>query len=76
MEELTGFPSHRAGDTFDGDTLFVYGDRSGYVRPEHEDRIRRYFPHARLHAIEGAGHWVNAEQPDAVFDAVNTFLGR
>jgi pimeloyl-ACP methyl ester carboxylesterase len=43
---------------------FVSGERSGYVRERHHDRIRALFPAAVLHTpVVGAGHWVHADAP-------------
>jgi esterase len=54
--------------------LFVAGARSNYLQPEHEPGIRRLFPEARIIRIEGAGHWVHAEQPQAFLQTVIPFL--
>ena len=39
-----------------------------------EDALRRAYPHAELRVIEGAGHLVMPEQPDAFADALLVFL--
>lgn len=57
-----------------GPTLFIRGSRSHYIRPEDLDDLRGHFPAARVQTIEGAGHWVQAEQPAAFAQALNTFL--
>lgn len=56
--------------TYDGPVLFLSGATSDYVRPEHEAEIRRLFPAARLQTVPDAGHWVHAEQPQAVIAAL------
>ena len=60
--------------SFDGPTLFVTGERSDYVRPEHRPEIMRLFPMARFVTIKDAGHWLHAEQPAAFNGAVMAFL--
>jgi len=65
----------REGETFRGETLFVRGGASQYVREEHLPAIRAHFPHARVETVAGAGHWVHAEQPDAFLAAARRFLG-
>ena len=55
--------------TFDGDVLFVKGGASDYLTSQHRDQVARYFPNARAHVIEGTGHWLHAEKPQA-FNAV------
>ena len=69
---LMGFPASSA--SYLGPALFVYGSTSDYVRPEHGAVIRRLFPYARERQIPGAGHWVYAERPDAVIEALRGFL--
>src|SRR5262249_53080272 len=68
------FPDPPSDSAFEGPKLFVAGTRSDYIRPEHEPEIQRLFPQARLIRIEGAGHWVHAEQPEAFLRAVGPFL--
>ena len=72
--EIVGFPPVPAGTAYRGPTLFVAGARSDHIRPEHQPGIRQLFPQARIARIEGAGHWVHAEQPQAFLQAVEAFL--
>ncbi len=60
--------------SFDGPVLFLSGAESGYVLPEHRDRIRGLFPNARFAKIPGAGHWLHAEKPREFEAAVEAFL--
>lgn len=63
------------GRRFDGPTLFLRGGRSGYIElPEDEALIHRLFPQAEMNTIDGATHWVHAERPDAVIEAIEGFL--
>lgn len=73
MEDLVGFPDLN-GRTFDGPALFLYGAESDYVQLEHRPRVERYFPNADYVAVDNAGHWVHADQPAALVDAVEEFL--
>ena len=72
--QILEFPDLSAGTAYRGPTLFVAGARSDYIQTEHEPTIRRLFPQARITRLEGAGHWVHAEQPQAFLKAVATFL--
>lgn len=60
---------------YEGPALVIAGGRSGYVRPEHHAAFRRLFPAARFATMEGAGHWVHSEQPDAFLALVESALG-
>jgi pimeloyl-ACP methyl ester carboxylesterase len=74
MPHLAGFPAAPDGAAYAGPTLFVAGERSDYLLPEHEPGIRRLFPNARIVRIGEAGHWVHAERPQAFLDLVEPFL--
>jgi pimeloyl-ACP methyl ester carboxylesterase len=54
-------------------TLFVRGSRSNYIRSEDEATIQQNFSDVKIVTIENAGHWVQAEQPQAFFDVVVEF---
>jgi pimeloyl-ACP methyl ester carboxylesterase len=61
-------------EPFDGPTLFVRGANSDYVLDDDVPAIRDLFPNAELVTIDGAGHWVHADQPDALAEVVTEFL--
>src|SRR5689334_17714196 len=67
--DIVGFPTLPAGVAYRKPALFIGGAQSNYVEPEHEPAIRRLFPQAQIVRIEGAGHWVHAEQPRAFLQA-------
>jgi pimeloyl-ACP methyl ester carboxylesterase len=54
--------------------LFIRGEKSDFVLAADNNLILRLFPHAEFCTIAGAGHWVHADQPEAVFAAVMKFL--
>ncbi|MBK6932205.1 MAG: alpha/beta fold hydrolase [Saprospirales bacterium] len=64
-----------SGDPFDKPTLFVRGSRSDYIKDSDFTFIKSLFPQAEIATIEGAGHWVHADQPGALLATVRTFLG-
>jgi pimeloyl-ACP methyl ester carboxylesterase len=57
-----------------GRTLFIRGAKSKYISDEDRTVIHQYFPQAMLETIENAGHWVQAEQPQAFLACLRTFL--
>lgn len=73
LPAIGGFPDDLSG-TFDRPVLWVAGERSPYVRPEHEDAMRRLFPLTRQVTVKDAGHWVHSEQPQVFTSVVSTFL--
>lgn len=76
MPDLCGFPAHLRTACFDGPTLFVSGADSNYLRPDSHAGIRQRFPRARLEAIPDAGHWVHADQPEALLKVLHGWLGQ
>ena len=61
--------------SYPGPVLWLRGERSDYVLPEHEPAMRRLFPAVELRTVPSAGHWVQADQPQAVIAALLEFAG-
>ena len=59
---------------FDGPTLFLKGELSGYIGVGDEVLIRNHFPNSKLQVISNAGHWLHAENPTDFFTKVDEFL--
>jgi esterase len=57
-------------------TLFVRGSESRYIGEADGADIHRIFPESEIVTIAGAGHWVHADQPQALFDALRDFIGQ
>ena len=72
MLKILGFPE--VPGTYNGLTLFLSGANSNYVLPEHRAKIRTHFSNAKFAKIQGAGHWLHAEQPRAFEGSLKTFL--
>lgn len=56
------------------ETLFIKGADSHYIQPEDERYIAEIFPNFELVEISGAGHWVQAEQPELFLQALQSYL--
>jgi pimeloyl-ACP methyl ester carboxylesterase len=54
--------------------LFAYGEDSDYVNPNRILEISAAFPSAKFIGIEGAGHWVHAQQPAKLQSVVLDFV--
>lgn len=63
-----------AEESFEGPTLFIKGAESDYIQQEDLPLLREYFPAAELASVAGAGHWVHAQEPEALFQLVSDFL--
>jgi esterase len=59
---------------YDNPALFIRGEKSEYILPEDESNIIKMFPQATIIEIPDASHWVHAEKPDKILEALQTFL--
>lgn len=63
-----------ADESCDVPTLFIRGERSGYVTENDLNEIHDLFPRSMMETIAGAGHWVHAEKPKEFFESVMNFV--
>jgi len=73
LPALLAFPLPAEARPFPGPALWLTGERSTYVLPEHWPLIRHWFPAATQIELP-AGHWVQADQPQAFLAAVTHWL--
>jgi pimeloyl-ACP methyl ester carboxylesterase len=59
---------------YNGEVLFMRGERSGYIEDMDMLQIQDHFPKAKLVTIPKSGHWLHAENPDAFFEEVMPFI--
>lgn len=64
----------KANDSYLCDTLFVKGNDSDYILASHRSAIMNLFPKAQAKVINGAGHWLHAQKPEAVNKVIKDFL--
>ena len=57
------------------ETLLIWGARDRLIVPAYAAHWQRLIPTARIEMIEGAGHMLPYEQPDAFAQVVQKFLG-
>ncbi|MEM7440672.1 MAG: alpha/beta fold hydrolase [Pseudomonadota bacterium] len=74
MDAIIGFPNGLGQYT--GPTFFIRGGSSDYVTRDHATAIGTHFPHVHSKTLEGAGHWLHAEQPAEFVAAIDRFLSR
>lgn len=72
--DIDGFPAPISVKSQPVKTLFLGGEDSDYIKPHHYPIIKKYFPKAQIHIIEGAGHWLHIDKPDKVLEWVQSFL--
>jgi len=59
---------------YQGNTLFIAGDKSDYIRPVDEEQIMKLFPKAKIRYIPDTGHWIHAQAPDLLYETVIEFV--
>ncbi|XP_070162561.1 sn-1-specific diacylglycerol lipase ABHD11-like [Polyergus mexicanus] len=55
-------------------TLFIGGAKSEYIQVEDHDPIKKLFPLAEFHYIDGANHWVHVDKPIEFVDLLTNFI--
>lgn len=61
---------------FEGPGLFIKGEYSSYIQDEDLAAIQTEFPNSAVETIDGAGHWVHADQPELFTQKVIQFLSK
>ncbi|MBL4746701.1 MAG: alpha/beta fold hydrolase [Flavobacteriaceae bacterium] len=59
---------------YNGPTLFLKGEKSGYISASDTALIRAHFPKSEIKTVKNAGHWLHAENPTAFYDYLSAFL--
>lgn len=75
MANLVGWPANAPQASFDGPVLVLAGADSEYCREPQVEAIRDHFPQAKIRYFAGAGHWLHADRPNEVAEAIADFLG-
>lgn len=70
---LLGWPDF-GGSVFDGSVNVLYGSLSSYVSEDDRQLLSRHFPSIAMRRIDGAGHWLHAEKPQATISALFEML--
>ena len=59
---------------FEGETLFLRGEKSGYIGVDDQPLIRAHFLNSEIKTVPNAGHWLHAENPKDFYGEVIKFL--
>ncbi len=71
-QQIIGWPY--TDQIFTGDTLFIKGQNSDYIKAADKAEFARQFPNASAKIIQGTGHWLHAEKPQIFNRLVSEFL--
>ncbi|MDO4880746.1 MAG: alpha/beta fold hydrolase [Capnocytophaga sp.] len=61
------------GTIFNGETLFLSGEKSSYIKEEDKELIFKHFPNSIIEKVH-SGHWIQAENPTEFFEKTIHFL--
>ncbi len=56
-------------------TLFIKGEASNYISADDIPLLNQCFTEYTIVSIEGAGHWVHADNPKKLLSVISEFLG-
>ncbi len=59
---------------FNGETLFIKGELSNYIKEHDIEGIKEHFPNANVVSVSNAGHWLHAENPNEFYNATINFI--
>jgi esterase len=59
---------------FVGPVLFIKGEQSDYLLPEHKRAVIKLFSNSQFKMISGTGHWLHAEKPELCAKIILVFL--
>lgn len=62
------------GPAYEGDTLFIRGDRSDYIADEYVPETLEIFPNAKIETIDDCGHWLHSEKPKEFSEILLNYL--
>ncbi|WP_367160784.1 alpha/beta fold hydrolase [Kozakia baliensis] len=74
MPNIENWPYMPEGHAYDGLTLFIRGEHSPYIGPQHQAVMNRLFPRHRLETLPNVGHWLHAEDPKGFSKLMMKFL--
>jgi pimeloyl-ACP methyl ester carboxylesterase len=67
-------PELNVDERFTKPTLFIKGGASDFVLKKDEPAIYKHFPNAKIETIEGASHWLHADNPLKFIELVQEFI--
>ena len=73
-DTISAFPRVAENQSFDKQTLFIFGGESQYLRLGDAETITSLFPLAVIDKVPDTGHWLHAEKPDLFVRTLRKFL--
>ena len=74
LPRLADWDVKASSGAYAGNTLFVGGGKSRFLRSSHLPAISEQFSRFSLSTIRTADHWVHADEPEALLIIMSSFL--
>lgn len=74
MANLFRWDDPPGAGVYDGQTLFLCGEKSDYVTASAIPAIEQRFPKAKVEYVADASHWLHADKPERVITALQEFF--
>ena len=74
LPRLADWDVEASKGSYGGNTLFVGGGKSRFLRSSHLPAISEQFTRFSLSTIRTADHWVHADEPEALLIIMESFL--
>ena len=74
IEQITSFPGFDDSIHYAKSAGFVGGKNSGFITPDHHQRIFKLFPRAQIELINDAGHMLHIEQPEKLQEIIEKII--
>ena len=59
---------------WNGETLFLKGENSDYIKSTDEAEIKEFFPNSKIETISKSGHWPHLDNQDEFIQKVIKFI--
>ncbi|KAK7462741.1 hypothetical protein VKT23_007327 [Stygiomarasmius scandens] len=73
IPEIGSFPYAPGETKFEGNTLFIKGEKSNFINRHNIPAVEAFFPNMKMQTLD-AGHWVHGERPNEFKKLVLDFI--
>jgi esterase len=74
LHAVASFPTELLAKPFNGQTLFIRGEKSPYIPDKDIPELQNIFKNCKVDTIKGAGHWPHAEKINDFLASLVPFL--
>ncbi len=74
IEQISSFPEMANDRVFKRPVLFLGGEKSDFILPNHHEKVYSLFPDASIEQVKNAGHMLHVEETAVVLQKTRDFL--